>query len=89
MRGGGGQQKSEVQARIEENGRGSPTPVQVAMTGRQVVLRVATELLRTAVVAHQRRGDSDAVAHCFNQLLALDLTDAAWDPVLASAAGHL
>ena len=59
------------------------------MSGRQIVLRVATELLRTAIVAHQRRGDSDAVAHCFNQLLALDLTDAAWDPVLASAAEQL
>ncbi|CAL5228464.1 g11604 [Coccomyxa viridis] len=58
----------------------------IALEGRQAVLRVSTELLRTAVVAHQRRGDSDAVAHCFNQLLALDLTDPAWDAVLASGA---
>lgn len=63
-----------------------PYTVQVAISGRQAVLRVSTELLRTAIVAHQRRGDSDAVAHCFNQLLALDLTDPAWDAVLASAA---
>ena len=60
--------------------------VQIALAKRQAVLRVSTELLRTAVVAHQRRGDSDAVAHCFNQLLALDLTDPAWDAVLASGA---
>ena len=79
----------KVTARSEEDGRVRSSLVQVAMTGRHIVLRVATELLRTAIVAHQRRGDSDAVAHCFNQLLALDLTDAAWDPVLASAAGHL
>ena len=60
--------------------------VQIALAGREAVLRVSTELLRTAIVAHQRRGDSDAVAHCFNQLLALDLTDPSWDAVLAPGA---
>lgn len=56
--------------------------VQIAISGRQAILRVSTELLRTAVVAHQRRGDSDAVAHCFHQLLALDLTDPDWNVML-------
>ena len=59
---------------------------QIALSGREAVLRVSTELVRTAIVAHQRRGDSDAVAHCFNQLLALDLTDPSWEAVLASGA---
>jgi len=37
-------------------------------------------------VAHQRRGDTNAVAHCFHQLLALDLTDPGWNIVLGSTA---
>jgi hypothetical protein len=51
-------------------------------TGKAAVLRIWTEMLRIAVVAHQRRGDSDAVAHCLHQLLALDLADPGWDPIL-------
>ena len=53
-----------------------------AAAPKQALLRVFTELLRTAVVAHQRRGDSDAVAHCLHQLLALDLADPGWEPIL-------
>lgn len=51
-------------------------------TGKEAVVRIWTEMLRVAVVAHQRRGDSDAVAHCLHQLLALDLTDPGWDAML-------
>ena len=53
-----------------------------AMGEKQVLLHVWTDLLRTAMVAHQRRGDSDAVAHCFHQLLALDLAEPGWAVVL-------
>ena len=53
-----------------------------ARAGKQALLAVWTELLRTAVVAHQRKGDSDAVAHCLHQLLALDLADPGWGPIL-------
>lgn len=55
---------------------------QGARSGKQALLAVWTELLRTAVVAHQRKGDSDAVAHCLHQLLALDLADPGWEPIL-------
>ena len=53
-----------------------------AAAPKQALLRVFTELLRTAVVSHQRKGDSDAVAHCLHQLLALDLADPGWEPIL-------
>jgi len=39
-------------------------------------------LVRAAVTCHQRRGDSDAVAHCLYQLLALDLAAPEWDAML-------
>lgn len=39
-------------------------------------------LVRAAVSCHQRRGDSDAVAHCLYQLLALDLAAPEWDAML-------
>lgn len=51
-------------------------------TGKGAILRIWTEMLRVAIVAHQRRGDSDAIAHCLHQLLALDLTDPGWDAML-------
>ncbi len=51
---------------------------------KQLLLHVWTDVLQTAMVAHQRRGDSDAVAHCFHQLLAVDLADPGWAVVLQS-----
>ena len=35
-------------------------------------------------MAHQRKGDGDAVAHCLYQLLALDLHAPEWSSMLAS-----
>lgn len=40
-------------------------------------------MVREAIVAHQRRGNSDAVAHCLYQLLALDTTAPEWEQALA------
>jgi hypothetical protein len=60
-------------------------PSQADNVGKAALLQVWTEMLRIAFVAHQRRGDSDAVAHCLHQLLALDLTDPGWDAILGSA----
>ncbi len=53
--------------------------------GGGAALTVWRELVRTAVAANQRRGDSDAVAHWTYILLALDTRAGQWDHVL----GHL
>ncbi|KAK9803068.1 hypothetical protein WJX73_005695 [Symbiochloris irregularis] len=45
---------------------------------------VWAESMRVAVMAHQRAGDGDAVAHCIYQLLALDLNAPEWATMLAS-----
>jgi hypothetical protein len=47
------------------------------------ILLVWTSMLRVAITAHQRRGDSDAVAHCLYQLLALDPQAPEWAQTLA------
>ena len=44
--------------------------------------RIWCALVRSAMTCHQRRGDSDAVAHCLYQLLALDLHAPEWDAML-------
>lgn len=46
------------------------------------VHRIWCALVRSAMTSHQRRGDSDAVAHCLYQLLALDLHAPEWDAML-------
>ena len=45
-------------------------------------LHVWSELLRTIVVALQRRGESDGVASFLYQLLALDTTADEWQDIL-------
>lgn len=45
-------------------------------------------LVRTAMIAHQRRGDGDAVAHCMYQLLALDMQAPEWQTALQPPAFH-
>jgi hypothetical protein len=44
---------------------------------------ICAALLRTAMVAHQRRGESDAVAHYLYQLLALQPDAPEWAQVIA------
>jgi len=51
--------------------------------GEAAVLRVWAGLARTALAAHQRRGESDLAAHWLHQLLALDPGAAEWAHVLA------
>lgn len=46
------------------------------------VLRVLCALARTMVLAHQRRGESDFVAHWLYQLMALDAGAQEWEHVL-------
>lgn len=47
-------------------------------------LEVWVDMARTMVLAHQRRGESDAVAHWIYQLLALDPLAAEWQHALAA-----
>ena len=47
------------------------------------VMEVWAELARTVVLAHQRRGESDYVAHWLYLLMALDTTAPEWGHVLA------
>ena len=47
------------------------------------VLRVWAGLVRTLVVAFQRRGESDAVALFLYQLMALDVAAPEWQRALA------
>ncbi len=54
--------------------------------GDRTVLAVWCELLRTAVLAHQRRGESDAVAHYMFQLLALEPRAAEWQHAMSASA---
>jgi hypothetical protein len=49
---------------------------------QQGVLAVWSSLARTMVTAHQRRGESDMVAHWLYQLLALDTQAVEWGHVL-------
>eukprot|EP00878_Enallax_costatus_P015726 GHUV01016477.1.p1 GENE.GHUV01016477.1~~GHUV01016477.1.p1 ORF type:complete len:254 (+),score=94.63 GHUV01016477.1:907-1668(+) len=43
-----------------------------------IVIRIWADMARTMVMAHQRRGESDLVAHWLYQLLALDTTAEEW-----------
>ena len=46
---------------------------------------VVLKLFVLSQVAHQRRGDGDAVAHCLYQLLALDMNAPEWAEALKPA----
>lgn len=47
------------------------------------VLQVLAEFARVAVTAHQRRGESDAVAFWMYQLMALDCMAPEWQHVMS------
>lgn len=53
------------------------------LRGAEHVRRAWIGMVREGIVAHQRRGNSDAVAHCLYQLLALDTTAPEWEQALA------
>jgi len=50
----------------------------IMTAGVSPLLSVWSNLARTMVLAHQRRGESDLVAHWLYQLLALDTTAEEW-----------
>ncbi|GAX82071.1 hypothetical protein CEUSTIGMA_g9499.t1, partial [Chlamydomonas eustigma] len=58
---------------MHANQRGAVTPY---------LTMICAALLRTAMVAHQRRGESDAVAHCLFQLLAVQPDAPEWSQVI-------
>ena len=62
-------------------GPAHPASAPTLVPARTLVALFA-ESLRLAVVAHQRRGESDLVAHFLYQLLALDPTAPEWDLML-------
>lgn len=47
------------------------------------VIQVLAEFARVAVTAHQRRGESDAVAFWMYQLMALDCMAPEWQHVMS------
>lgn len=51
-------------------------------SGSTAYIRLCAEWVRAIMVAHQRRGESDAVAYWLVQLLALDPSAPEWDFVL-------
>ena len=58
--------------------------LQAAQWRRDVsVLQVLAEFPRVAVTAHQRRGESDAVAFWMYQLMALDCMAPEWQHVMS------
>ena len=58
------------------------TPAAAAAAGGACVASVWAELARTLVMAHQRRGESDLVAHWLYQALALDAAAPEWGHAL-------
>lgn len=58
------------------------------MVGPGALLGLCSEWVRCVVVAHQRRGESDLVAHWLVQLLALDPGAPEWDYVLQQYMEH-
>ncbi len=49
----------------------------------EAYLRLCADWVRAVLVAHQRRGESDLVAHWLVQVLALDPAAPEWQHVLA------
>ena len=81
-------QQSQQQAAMH-NGSGqvgwlppSEAPVYTPVLQAPSVVAVWASLARSMVTAHQRRGESDLVAHWLYQLLALDTQAAEWAHVL-------
>lgn len=60
----------------------SPPPPPAMLLQPPGVVTVWASLARSMVTAHQRRGESDLVAHWLYQLLALDTQAAEWAHVL-------
>lgn len=69
-------QQQQQQAGLQQLGRESNS-------GSEVV-HVWADMARTMVMAHQRRGESDLVAHWLYQLLALDTTAEEWAHAMPS-----